>query len=670
MSGRNTLGATVTALALILAGRVTAADPAQPVDLSWARVKGIVVDESGRPVKGALVRVPQGKTKPDAATGVSGPDGKFLLVLDQALARGRDVLAGSEGGARQGILRTDDMDIRGIVDVRLVLKPSREVTVHVVDEQTKPVAGALVVALASVTLPVANGETDAKGMARLRLPAEAKMYYIVGMKEGVGFDYFENYKNISNRSLPPLPAEVKLVLDGNRTCQVQLTDSAQHPLPNIPVVPWTIKKQGKIRDVNLSGCSSLPRLAPQTNSQGTVTFNWLPRNAGGVTFLSESAQYHQPQNPYFEPAQKETRLSAQLYRLVPASGKVTLPDGKPAGGILLQAEGQGHTNMYFRGYARTAADGSYRFRLYPDQTYIVGLLDKDWAAPSHVGISVKEGQRLTDLDFRLGRGTLLEGRMTVGPDRKPLANELIDIMQKSVQPNAHLYTGARGDANGHYQIRLGPGTYEIRGPDWERQELVIRDEPRIEKNFALPRPRLGPLHGLVVTREDGRPIAGAKVQAQAAEPSGGGFEDIVTDNQGRFTVEQRLLARAWVYAQSADGQLAGLAAVTAEDTEVKVSLRPAATLVGRLVGKDGKPLPDVRLVCRLEVGPKEALAGRAQFWGQADRQGRFVVGGLVPGSRCKISAYTGNAGVNELKEVFVKSLRTIELGTVVFDLEP
>jgi hypothetical protein len=47
-----------------------------------------------------------------------------------------------------------------------------------------------------------------------------------------------------------------------------------------------------------------------------------------------------------------------------------------------------------------------------------------------------------------------------------------------------------------------------------------------------------------------------------------------------------------------------------------------------------------------------------------------VLGGPVPGSRCKISAYTGNAGVNELKEVFVKSPRTIELGTVVFDLEP
>jgi hypothetical protein len=103
---------------------------------------------------------------------------------------------------------------------------------------------------------------------------------------------------------------------------------------------------------------------------------------------------------------------------------------------------------------------------------------------------------------------------------------------------------------------------------------------------------------------------------------------------------------------------------------VTVPLRPAATLVGRLVNKQGKPLPEVRLYCQLEVGPKEALAGKVRVWEQVDREGRFTVGGMVPGSRCVLSAYTGNTGINEIKQHSVRGARTVDLGDVVFDLQP
>jgi hypothetical protein len=159
------------------------------------------------------------------------------------------------------------------------------------------------------------------------------------------------------------------------------------------------------------------------------------------------------------------------------------------------------------------------------------------------------------------------------------------------------------------------------------------------------------------------------VQAESADATGRGGFEAVTDREGRFSVE-REYGRAWVHAKSPDGQLAGFAALTADDTEVKVPLRPAATLVGRLVGKDGKPLPDLRLICWAEVGPKEALVGKVKLWAQADREGRFILGGLVPGSRCVLSAYTGNTGRTELKEVVVNGARKIELGDLVFDLQP
>jgi hypothetical protein len=174
---------------------------------------------------------------------------------------------------------------------------------------------------------------------------------------------------------------------------------------------------------------------------------------------------------------------------------------------------------------------------------------------------------------------------------------------------------------------------------------------------------------LVVNRDGEHPVPGAVVEGEPAAGYGRGGFEATADSQGRFAVE-RWLTRAWVYARSPDGQSAGFAALTADDAEVKVSLRPAATLAGRLVGKDGKPLPEVRLYGRVEVGPKEALAGRVNLWTQADREGRFVLGGLVPGSRCQLSAYTGNTGTNELREVAIKGTKKIELGDLIFDLQP
>jgi hypothetical protein len=653
----------------VLSPRAIAAE-APPADPTRARIEGIVVDEAGRPVEGAIVRSLDWGLKRDKPTARSGPDGRFCLILDEAQANRHAVAASNGDGTRQALTHTDPNDERATVEVRLVLRPSQELAVNVVDEQSKPVAGASVVALTWVTLPLTSGETDEGGIARLRLPADAKVDHVIGAKAGVGFDYFENYQSRSNRERPPLPAAVKLVLNRPRTARVHTTDSANRPVPGVVMVPWTIKKKGKVADANLSGCGALPPFAQRTDAQGTLSFDWLPFNlAGGVSILAVSEDYHQPDNPYLEPAQKDPRLTTRLLRNVPASGKVTLPDGRPAAGILLQAEGIGATNMYFRGYARTAADGSFRFRLYPDQTYIVAVIEQDRAAPSHAGIHVKEGETLQNLDFRLGKGTLLEGRATVGPDHKPIAKVGIGVNEQSPGAKARLDRGTWTDADGRYRIRLGPGTYQVSGPDWEQQELVVRDEPRIVRDFVLARLPTGQLKGLVVTRDGEHPVAGAVVQGEPAECNGRGGFEATADSHGRFAVE-RWLTRAWVYARSPDGQFAGFAALTLDDTKVKVPLRPAATLVGRLVGKDGKPLPEVRLYVRVEVGPKEALAGSVRLWTQADREGCFVLGGLVPGSRCQLSAYTGNTGINELREVSIKGTKKIDLGDLVFDLQP
>ena len=72
---------------------------------------------------------------------------------------------------------------------------------------------------------------------------------------------------------------------------------------------------------------------------------------------------------------------------------MTLPDGKPAEGIQIQAEGhQAGSFTYCRRFDRSAADGSYSLEVDPGQDYIVAVVDESWAAPSHFGIEVERGE--------------------------------------------------------------------------------------------------------------------------------------------------------------------------------------------------------------------------------------------------------------------------------------
>ena len=98
--------------------------------------------------------------------------------------------------------------------VRIVLKPSRPVRVRVNDAAGLPVSGAAVEAIDPSFQTHATTGPD--GTATLRVPADAKVRWVIGLKAGAGFDYFENYRTKPAADYPPLPAELSLTLDGAR----------------------------------------------------------------------------------------------------------------------------------------------------------------------------------------------------------------------------------------------------------------------------------------------------------------------------------------------------------------------------------------------------------------------------------------------------------------------
>src|SRR5262249_33673612 len=168
-------------------------------------------------------------------------------------------------------------------------------TVRVTDANRTPVASASIGILEMTTL-LASAETDARGVATVRLPADAQVWDVIALKPGVGFDYFENYRAWPpGETVPPPPAEVALLLDGAQTLRIRATASAGKPLSGIEFLPWTLRKPGKLHSVNLSG-TVLKHAPARTDAQGIAVFTWIPREVQeGVSFLERSPGFHLPQ---------------------------------------------------------------------------------------------------------------------------------------------------------------------------------------------------------------------------------------------------------------------------------------------------------------------------------------------------------------------------------------
>ena len=619
-------------LAILFALALTLPALGAEPDLSKARIEGIVFDEAGKPVAGANIRTARSGRDKTSITGTTDRDGKFRLVFNRSSVRYQILIASANEGRLQGLVEIMDTANDLVTKVQITLRPAREITVHAVNELKDPVIGAAV-GLFELASPIIIGDTDQQGQASFRYPSDMKLTQVAGLKPGVGFDYFENYRS-SHGSIPGTPPkQVTLTLNGARKVKLRAEDSAGKPIPNIEFIPWTIQKKGRLEDCNVAGASLLRGACATTDKDGVATFDWLPYDmVGGTTFLCASDRYHCPKPAFFDPADADKQLTTRLLRLANMDGKLTLPDGKPAGGILLQIEGRGETNHYFRGVVRTKADGTWSLPVYPNQTYVVAVTAENWAAKSRKDIVTKEDEKISGLDFKLAKGTLVHGRVTLGKDKKPAANQTITLIE-----NRTLVRWATSDKDGNYAIRLGDGAYEIRFQQ-KSEALAVNGLPNIVRDYHLERLSRGELRGLV-RLADGKPAANAHIAGESVDaPSHAGMEGLA-DSQGRFVVE-RWRDKMHLYASDENGAQAAIAAIDEDAEKADLRLAPAAAALGQLVDDNGLPMAGARIQCTLAVKRGQETL-RARIETTTDAAGQFRLGGLVDGADCTLAAYAG-----------------------------
>ncbi len=345
---------------------------------------------------------------------------------------------------------------------------------------------------------------------------------------------------------------------------------------------------------------------------------------------------------------------------------VTYPDGRPAANTRVTFTIRSPNGRVSSPWAICQADGTCARKAEVGSQCLVTADGAGWASgvASHVvtadGI---EGR----IHLTLHEAARVHGTITVGKDRRPMADAYVVLFQKDEDHDSKLppdqRSGSkrargvtldfarygRADRQGHFEFFVGPGHYTLIGgsaPSFSGLERLtefdVKDAKDLEINLHQDRlSRMG-LKGVVVLNSDrSQGVSGASVGGASLDADVHGPFNAISNESGHFETT-RVPTEMLVEAQSSDGRLAGMLPISADDTDIVVALGPAASVRARLVDeRTGQPLPDVRVAYWLEVNGKPAALGlRSGRPVRSDSRGDVTLGGLVPGWKYDLKALT------------------------------
>jgi len=578
----------------------------------FARVRGVVVDEEKKPVRGATVS--RGGGVFDAARGaVTNARGEFALRMQVApmLAPETDIQATKEGyAASSATAKVVAGDTTS--GVTITLARGIPITIRVMDRDQRPVEGAAVSLwrwrgeMYPQRQPLSVGEHRAAADGTVKLRVIAGKYDLNVSGDGVV------QKLLPGQTLDEKSSPMNIVVDRGVEVSGRVVSADGVPIPEAIV--------------QFQPANGAP-LNMVADAAGTFAFRSAP--AGPATLQATLSRASRIQSAKKEIKAPATGVVIAMPRDGAISGRVSDESTRSPiteFQVIVSRGGVGGNPITVQN-----DDGVFTISELAPGSTDVEVTARGYAPSSARGVEVQEGKTTSDVEVRLERGAIIKGHVT-SSDGQPLdgVNVTVDgapLFRGYVRNNT-----ARDstDMNGEYTLDgvvAGSRRVTFSKSGFVPQTKSVDAASGREMTLDATLDRGRELHGRVID-ESGQGVASADMRAD--------FESLPptrTDPDGAFVMtglrdqHYRLVARKNGYVEAhADD-------VDPNGPAVTLTLRRGGTITGHLSGLSDAELANAFV---LVTGPGVTSNARV------DASANFVVQGIPDGTfNIEASARTG-----------------------------
>ncbi len=280
-------------------------------------------------------------------------------------------------------------------------------------------------------------------------------------------------------------------------------------------------------------------------------------------------------------------------------------------------------NPYLPASTVTGKDGRFVFQgIPPGRHYIdVSAPFETALADRRVRFETPAGPDAQEITVALRRGGVVEIEAREERTGEPISDLPVYFWEAVQDEQSSFYKDARTGDGGVVRFRSPVGLCRFSGTidgysPWQYEGQVFVTAGQTAK-LQITLRRYLRVCGVVVD-EQGRPVSGATVN------------DGVTDEAGRFEVpfpsEVSPFGKNWIVRYTRDN-LAATANVECDDKPVRITLRPALAVSGRIVNPNGVGIPAARVALHMRASQELTPYGPEVI---TDSQGGFELVAVVP----------------------------------------
>ena len=325
-------------------------------------------------------------------------EGKFTIELPASSFPHTTIIASDQTRIGIGFAPTGE-ETPQPAELRITLGETKLLKVSLTGADSQPVADARAGLLAKYLRPLApvqadaeadlaqyysEGEielapvqTDARGNATVLMPADADSGMVYAYKPGQGFDYRCLKSRHPKKSRDwPADSRVALQLGATRKVTVRTREPNGKPIAGLHLYLSLLEKSGEPDFFNFSCAPAI--YCAETDVAGVAHFVGLPAWDGKLDFWPDGFKFTHRRITW-DPAKKpKGNIKVTLTRLVPVSGTVELPDGRPASRIKVRVSGEDGSLDDFDNETTTDEAGNFEVTVAPDYLCLLAIDDDKW----------------------------------------------------------------------------------------------------------------------------------------------------------------------------------------------------------------------------------------------------------------------------------------------------